>query len=452
MSMQHLAFPNIGDIAQKSIVRSDFSISVRDATGMMNERGVSSLIIEKAGNGRYIFSVEDLLSFIHAGGDSSTLLSEFPLKPISCMSAKERLLVLLEFMERSQQRYVGVTDEADRLIGIVTYTDILTSIDPAVLLEKKTIGDLLSRTDPVMFTRDWMLEDVIHHFRKMEDAIIVVEGGRPVGIVTTKDVFKIISSGGDVGKTLGDYMTSPVITTPKSTTINEALIQLKQYAIKRAIVVDDDRQLLGVITQSQLVGYAYGSWVHILRNHTSELQELVDMLQVKTRSLEVLTITDVLTGLGNRRVLNQQVEEEIERITRYNAASFSMLLLDIDHFKKINDTYGHLVGDEVLKKIGQLLKDSIRLTDSAVRWGGEEFAVLLRNTSMFAASEFADRIRNIIANAKFPDDIRLTVSIGLGEYVASESEREFFLRVDRALYRAKHQGRNRVEIDRQEPG
>ncbi len=443
---QHLAFPNIGDIAQKSLVRSDFSITVREATGMMNMRGVSSLVIEREGE-RFIFSVEDLLSFIHSGGDSAMLLSEFPLKQISCMPSCERLLVLLEFMERSQQRYVGVTNEAGTLIGIVTYTDILTSIDPAVLLERRTIGELLSRIEPVMFTRDWILEDVIHHFQKMEDAIIVVEGRRPVGIVTTKDVFNIISSGEDTERPLADYMTSPVITTPRTTTINEALLQLKQRAIKRAIVVDDDGTLQGVITQSQLVGYAYGSWVHILRNHTSELQELVDMLQVKTRSLEVLTITDVLTGLGNRRLLNRQMGEEIERISRYNAASFSLLILDIDHFKKINDTYGHLVGDEVLKKLGQLLKDAIRLTDSAVRWGGEEFAVLLRNTPIFAANAFADRLRMIVANSDFPESIRLTVSIGLGEYVPSEKENDFVMRVDQALYRAKHGGRNRVEVD-----
>jgi diguanylate cyclase (GGDEF)-like protein len=446
MTLRQHAFPTIGDIAQKSVVRSDFAISVREATGLMDKREVSSLVIETE-TGRFIFSVEDLLAFLHDGGDSSTLLNAFPLRHIACMPATERLLVLLEFMERSQQRHVGVVDESDMLIGIVTYTDILTSIDPAILLEKKTIGDMISRSDPVMFTGDWILEDVIHHFRKMEDSIIVVDGGKPIGIVTTKDVFRIISTACDTEKPLRDYMTSPVITTSKTTSINEALLQLKHYGIKRAIVVDDNQQLLGVITQSQLVGYAYGSWIHILRNHTSELEELVEMLQVKTRNLEVLTITDVLTGLGNRRVLNQQVNEEIERITRYNAASFSMLLLDIDHFKKINDEHGHLIGDEVLKTIGKLLQDSIRLTDMAVRWGGEEFAVLLKNTPMFAASEFADRLRNIIANAKFPNDIRLTVSIGLGEYVASEKERDFFQRVDRALYRAKHHGRNRVEID-----
>lgn len=443
---QHLAFPNIGDIVQKSLVRSSFFISVRDAMGVMTSHGVSSLVIEHETN-RYIFSVEDLLAFIHSGGDSGMLLSEFPLKRISCMPSREKLLVLLEFMERSQQRYVGVTNESGVLIGIVTHTDILASIDPAVLLERRTIGDIISRNEPVMFTRDWILEDVIHHFQKMEDAIIVVEGRRPIGIVTTKDVFKIISSGADTERPLEDYMTSPVITTPSSSTINEALLQLKQHEIKRAIVVDEDGLLIGVITQSQLVGYAYGSWVHILRNHTSELQELVDMLRVKTRSLEVLTITDVLTGLGNRRLLNRQLEEEIERINRYKADTFSLLLIDIDYFKKINDTYGHLVGDEVLKKIGKMLKESIRLTDSAVRWGGEEFAILLRNTSMFSARDFANRIRSDIAAAVFADNVRVTISVGLGEYLPPENEIDFLHRIDRALYRAKQGGRNRVEID-----
>jgi diguanylate cyclase (GGDEF)-like protein len=445
--MHQHTFPNIGDISQKRIVRCDTAISISQASDLMDKHGVSSLVIEDENN-RYIFSVEDLLGFLHAGGDSSSTLNQFPLRSLSCMPATERLLVLLEFMERSPHRHVGVIDEAAKLVGIVTYTDILGAIDPAILLEKKTIGDMLSQSAPVMFTKDWILADVIHHFQKMEDAIIVVDEKKPLGIVTTKDVFKIISSGADTEKPLGEYMTSPVITTPKTTSINQALLQLKQYGIKRAIVVDEDQQLLGVITQSQLVGYAYGSWIHILRNHTSELQELVEMLQVKTQSLEVLTITDVLTGLGNRRALNQLVAEEIERISRYNAASFSVLLLDIDHFKQINDVHGHLIGDDVLKIIGKLLKNSVRLTDQATRWGGEEFSILLRNTPMFAAAEFAERIKNIIAATIFPNQIKLSVSIGVGEYIPSEGEREFFMRIDRALYRAKQSGRNRVEVDR----
>lgn len=442
--MQYGAFPTIGDIAQKSLIRSDFGISVREATRLMNENNVSSLVIE-AGADRFVFSVEDQLSYMRNGGDSAALLNSFPLRRIASMPSNERMLVLLEFMERSQQHYMGVTDESNRLIGIVTYTDIMTSIDPAILLEKKMIGDLMMRIDTLMFTPDWMLEDVIHHFQKMEDSIIVVEGMIPVGIITTKDVFRILSSGGNTERPLREFMTGSVITIPTTASINEALTQLKQYRIKRAIVVSAEGYLLGVITQSQLVGYAYGSWIHILRNHTSELQELAEMLQVKTRNVAVLAVTDVLTGLGNQRLLLQVIREECNRIVRYHAASFSLLIIGIDHFEQINEVCGHMVGDDVLKSIGKLLKETLRLTDLVVRWDGEAFAVMLCNTPLANAVAFSSRLTMLLGNSVFSNKCRVTVSIGVGEYLNGEAEHELILRVENALSRAQRLGHNRVE-------
>lgn len=442
--MRHGAFPSIGDIAQKALIRSDFGISVREATRLMSENNVSSLMMEE-GADRFVFSVEDLLCYLRNGGDNAALLSSFPLRRIACMPANERMLVLLEFMERSQQHYMGVTDESNQLIGIVTYTDIMTSIDPAILLEKKLIGELIMRIDTVMFTPDWMLEDVIHLFQKMEDSIIVVEGMIPVGIITTKDVFRILSAGGSTERPLREFMTGSVITIPTTASINEALAQLKQYRIKRAIVVGDQGHLLGVITQSQLVGYAYGSWMHILRNHTSELQELAEMLQVKTRNVEVLAVTDMLTGMGNQRLLMQVMRDECNRIARYHAASFSLLIIGIDHFDRINDVCGHMVGDEVLKKMGKILKATLRLTDLVVRWNGEAFAVMLCNTPLANAVAFSSRLSILLADCELSNKCKATVSIGVGEYLSGEAESELIQRVEHALSRAQRLGCNRVE-------
>ena len=189
--------------------------------------------------------------------------------------------------------------------------------------------------------------------------------------------------------------------------------------------------------------------MNILKHHSSELQELVDMLEVKARRLELLAVTDVLTGLGNRRLLHKRMDEEIERIGRYGAHSFSLVMIDIDHFKRINDTYGHMVGDVILKAIAAEMNEAIRKTDAAVRWGGEEFMLLLSHTALDAAEAFAERLREAIEAYLFVSDIRLTISLGVGEYVPGENEFELFQRIDRALYRAKLGGRNRVEVDRQ---
>lgn len=445
--MKQAAFPSIGVIAQKTILHCEADIPLREVADLMGQHKVSSVVIRDA-RGWRIFSVEELLNHVHKGGDCDVALNTFELRHLDCLPADEKLLVVLEYMENNGLHHVGVTDERGDLVGISTHSDILSSIDPAIFLEKKTIGEMVARNEPVMFTGDWILEDVMHHFRDTEDAIIVVDEGKPVGIVTTKDVFGLIFSGADLCKPLSALMTTPVITSHLGCTINESLLQLKKHRIKRTIVVDDEQQLVGVIPQSELISYAYGSWMNILKDHSSELQELVDMLEVKARRLELLAITDVLTGLGNRRLLHRKMDEEIDRVDRYGASGFSMVMLDIDHFKRINDTHGHMVGDIILKAVASHIEQAIRKTDVAVRWGGEEFMLLLSHTALDSAEVFADRLRLAIAQQVFVSDIRLTISLGVGAYVPGENEFELFQRIDRALYRAKLTGRNRVEVDR----
>lgn len=444
--MKHAVFPTIGSIAQVNILRCDSGISVRDAAILMDKSKVSSVVLEIFGE-PHIFTVEDLLNFIHGGGDYDTALSALPVRHLDCIPDKEKLLVVLEQLESTGVSHLGVVDASNTLVGIVTRTDILASIDPAILLERKKIGDMIIRSEPVVFTADWVLEDVMHHFRKAEDAIIVVDEGKPIGIVTTKDVFGIISSGDAASKPLAAYMTTPVITSLRSASVNEAMLQLKQYRIKRAIVVDEAGQLVGVISQTELISYAYGAWINILKNHSSELHELVDMLEEKARSLEHLSITDVLTGLGNRRLLQIRMSEEMERVRRYGALPFSLVILDIDFFKQINDTHGHLVGDAVLKLLGTEINKAIRKVDTAVRWGGEEFAILLSNTPLEAAVGYCDRLRATIESMQFVNGIRLTISLGISEYVPEEDDSGLLARADRALYSAKRRGRNRVEVE-----
>lgn len=441
--MDFQAFPTIGAIAQKALLRGDFDLSVEAAAKLMHDKNVSSIVIEQ-GADKYVFSIEELLGFIRAGGDRQSTLRTAPIRKIDCLNEKERVLGALEFLEKSGQHYLGVLDARGALMGIVTFSDILQSIDPTVLMERKTVGQILSRSMPVMFTADWILDDVLHHLRKLEDSIIVVDEGSPIGIITAKDIFGILTSNKGTHQPLSHYMKSPVITTPLHASINDALLQLREAHIKRAIVVDDQHKVVGVVTQSELIGYAYGAWVNLMKNHTAELHELVEILEEKTQNLERLTLSDVLTGLGNRRSLHLQMEEEIERMRRYSADTFSLVVIDVDRFKDVNDRFGHLVGDEVLIAIADEMNGLVRKSDLAVRWGGEEFAVLLSSSPLSAATAFANRLRTLIEERVFADGVKVTISAGVGEYAEGEDEKTFFHRVDRALYAAKEKGRNRV--------
>jgi diguanylate cyclase (GGDEF)-like protein len=172
-------------------------------------------------------------------------------------------------------------------------------------------------------------------------------------------------------------------------------------------------------------------------------QERVRMME----KLQRLAITDGLTKLHNSRSFYSQLEVEVDRFNRYKHP-LSLLLLDIDHFKQYNDNFGHLEGDKVLVKISQLIKSCLRKLDTAYRYGGEEFTVILPETSCEEAELVAERIRTTIQTEKFKPrnakELSITISIGTTQYDAQEQLSTFIQRADKAMYLSKQHGRNQV--------
>ncbi|HEX6547287.1 MAG TPA: sensor domain-containing diguanylate cyclase [Candidatus Dormibacteraeota bacterium] len=162
------------------------------------------------------------------------------------------------------------------------------------------------------------------------------------------------------------------------------------------------------------------------------------------REQEESSLTDELTRLPNRRYLGQRFLQERQRARRGHRP-LGVLMLDIDHFKTINDTYGHLVGDAVLAELATIIRAAIRDSDVAARYGGEEFAVIVQETPLDGAMRLAGRIRSAVEHAVFPNDLKLTVSIGVASTSDAEQFAELFERADHALYEAKRAGRNRVQ-------
>ncbi len=163
--------------------------------------------------------------------------------------------------------------------------------------------------------------------------------------------------------------------------------------------------------------------------------------------LQKLAITDGLTKLHNSRSFYSQLEVEVDRFNRYKR-SLALLLMDIDHFKKYNDSYGHLEGDKALVKIAQVIKSCLRKLDSAYRYGGEEFTVILPETSCKEAQNVAQRIKSALKAEKFipkqEKEAKITISIGVTEYYPGEQLSEFIQRADKAMYLSKEKGRNKV--------
>ncbi len=158
---------------------------------------------------------------------------------------------------------------------------------------------------------------------------------------------------------------------------------------------------------------------------------------------EELAITDRLTGLYNRLKLDEVLNYEIAQTSRYDTP-LSIIIIDIDHFKNVNDTYGHQTGDIVLKEVAQILRSCSRTSDTSGRWGGEEFLIILPNTNLTGALEAAEKIRTSIENYPFSVVGKKTASFGVAEFLVEENEDSFIERADQALYRAKSGGRNQV--------
>lgn len=187
--------------------------------------------------------------------------------------------------------------------------------------------------------------------------------------------------------------------------------------------------------------------VGLRQNAEQQLQDVNRELNRKNSELSVLSTTDNLTGLSNRLHIEALLDKELERKNRYGN-DFSVMILDVDHFKKVNDEHGHLLGDAVLQHVARILEANTRETDLIGRWGGEEFMIVLPETTGSLAFRLAEKLRTAIAAEQFEKVDHITTSIGLVESGdQQQSARQMILKADKALYRAKETGRNRVIAD-----
>jgi diguanylate cyclase (GGDEF)-like protein len=200
------------------------------------------------------------------------------------------------------------------------------------------------------------------------------------------------------------------------------------------------------------VGYlteVFNDMVARLRQGREELASINETLREKNVELHEISITDSLTGLYNRKHLMETLDKEVSRSQRHSH-SFSLLVIDIDHFKKYNDTYGHLAGDEALSRLASVFKESIRSSDYAARYGGEEFIIMLPEIGPEQGVEAAERIRHKVAEEIFNGDgesIKVTISVGVASYPENGEDAQSVIRnADAALYEAKELGRDRVVL------
>jgi len=213
---------------------------------------------------------------------------------------------------------------------------------------------------------------------------------------------------------------------------------LKEREFYRVAVAEEERLSSLVLDQNRSLKEAY-----------EKIRRLNEELEKANRELEQIAAYDSLSGLLNRRSLFHRIAVEIDRAIRLEVPLTGMMI-DIDHFKETNDNYGHQCGDLVLRELGARLQAGLRKYDYAGRYGGEEFFVVLSNSTTPQASRIAERFRKEMQDMRIScnsEEITVTVSIGVASYMPGESQENWIERADRAMYQAKQAGRNRIVSD-----
>ncbi len=231
----------------------------------------------------------------------------------------------------------------------------------------------------------------------------------------------------------------------KSVSYSKTLTELKTTVVSKLDIIQNavKNRLNREMTQmSNMVDE-----MENLQNNFNSMKEEISNARKRAKQLEKELVLDSLTGIYNRRTYSKRIEEELQRYHRYGQ-SFSILLFDVDHFKQINDNYGHSAGDKCLKGIIDLIKPVLRKSDLLYRFGGEEFIIIFPATSISGAARIAEKIRRIVEKTEFihkNKKIKVTISIGATAVKPFDTSPEIiFNRIDKAMYKAKQDGRNRT--------
>lgn len=214
-------------------------------------------------------------------------------------------------------------------------------------------------------------------------------------------------------------------------------------------IADGDLEVRVAASRNDELGHltkVFDQMAERLRRSHAEIMAANEAMQRQNQMLETLSVTDSLTGLYNRSKLDAILTDQLARYQR-TRRPFALLMLDIDHFKTLNDTYGHIAGDEILKKVANILLQSIRSIDYAARYGGDEFIIILMETSAHPAATTAERIRSQVGSLHYrinASTAPISVSIGIVECQPADTTTTVFARADNALYEAKRAGRNQT--------
>lgn len=317
------------------------------------------------------------------------------------------------------------------------------------------ITDLMNRDIDLVPPETPVRELVARMRARRQSCVVVGRDGVPEGVITERDLVvlldRLATEPDALARTATEIMSAPPNTLSADQTLFDALVISRAERVRHLPVIDADHKLVGMVTYTNLAEAHF----HVIeRQHHTIEQAVADRtasLREANEQLLRLSLEDGLLGIGNRRAMEVDIEHTHQAALRYRR-TYSVVLLDIDHFKRYNDHYGHPRGDECLLKVCAFLKAAIRTADRLYRYGGEEFLLLLPDTDLTGGAHLCRRLverlhRLALPHCASPFGV-VTMSTGIascaGDGPAGAAWREVVARADAQLYEAKTGGRNRA--------
>jgi len=436
-------FPTLGLIATTDIISVDIHETVEVALDTMRRHNHRSIVVQN-GTLFYIITTKDMITLKMDEVPFSTPLSQIPLRILPLIDKESSVISALN-LTNEMDEHICVCNEDGTLYGLVTSSDIVSSVDPQIIMESLQIGTIFDKKYGFKSCPpdEQMTEILLHLKDAPNDCVIVLEENLPIGILTSKDLLGLISEVACGSRKISEVMSSPIETMNIKDSISDALEFIKSRHYKRIVVVDDTGCVMGIVTQQDLISRTYLKWSQLVNEHFHQFEELTQNLQQRNRHLTTLATKDALTGIHNRHLFTEFFDKELASMTRYKTR-LALIMMDLDYFKRVNDTYGHNIGDYVLKTAAHIVKHSVREADLLARWGGEEFILLLPNSGCKEAYRAAEKIRKALEAFRFDEVGQVTCSLGITEVADGDTLESAIERADAALYRAKGSGRNQT--------
>lgn len=436
-------FPTIGLIATTNVITVDIHQSIQDALNQMHQHNHRSIIVVNK-TLHYIITTKDIIRLKLEGVPFTTPLTQISLRPLPMIEKDHNIINALNLTNEVDE-HICVCNKDGTLYGLVTNSDIVASVDPQVILESLQIATIFEKKYGYKsFSPDTLMNTVLEYMKDSQsDCVIIQSDNKAVGILTSKDILHYIGEAKHRSQKVSELMSSPVETLSHRASINEGLEYLRKRPYKRIVVVDDEENVAGIVTQQDLISRTYLKWSQLMQDHFKQFEEITQILQQKNQHLTQLATKDVLTEVHNRHMFGELFAKELS-IFKRQGGKLALVMIDLDHFKRINDTYGHNIGDFVLKEFASLVKSSVREADLFARWGGEEFVLLLRNAGCDEAFGVGEKIRKLLESEELGEAGKVTCSIGITEVLIEDTLVSAIERADNAMYTAKECGRNRT--------